>query len=192
MKNNGWLFTVLTAAITAVIASVACTVATHLLWLSPEWRASGDGKTIFSEKTGELRYTVSGRSVAEFQAEAAKEQIERERKVTKETERWRNEAEQKRLANERKREASRRHKSQLFQEVKLFVDANPTVEGVTFNWKWAEVTKPFRTSKLLSRREHAELLDFLGLAVQKEPYKSDPDFSKAIEALKAWDLSYSN
>jgi hypothetical protein len=83
------------------------------------------------------------------------------------------------------------HNAKIYYKVKKFVDAHPDVEIVGSAWlQWNQVTRPFRVNLLLSRREHAELLDFLGLAVKREPNKSDPSFFQAIEDLKQWDFTY--
>lgn len=172
----------------AIATSFLTTVIIIMLWPEPEpeWKSSGDGKTIFNPRTGEIRYTHSGRSVTEVQAERERKAQEIDRKNLA----YRQKQKRKELADKQKKELVRQHNSKLYYKLKKFVDANPKVEGVGSSGGWEFRTKPFRTNKLLTRQEHERLLNFLGLAIKKEPYKFNRAFYQAIEDLKKWDLTY--
>jgi hypothetical protein len=172
--------TILIAVATAAATSVLCTLLIRTIWPEPEWKASGDRRTIFNTRTGEVRYAASGRSVAEVQAE-----LERERKESEER------RERERLADARERERVHSHNSAIFRKLKQFVDAHPDIVVSGYGPSvWESRTRPFRINKLLSRRQHYDLLNYLAKAVNEEPYKSDPDFIQAIEDLNEWDLTY--
>ena len=183
MTMNALNKTILITVGAATFTSILCTVLLRTLWSEPEWKSSGDGRTIFSTRTGELRYTSSGRIVAEVQADR-----DRETKLSAIR------LESERLADKRNRELVRNHNSAIFRKLKRFVDANPAVnvDHIYDEFQWMLNTKPFRTNKLLSRRQHETLLDFLGRAIRKEPYKSNPEFSQAIKDLNEWDMNYTN
>ncbi|KKN13940.1 hypothetical protein LCGC14_1001260 [marine sediment metagenome] len=141
-----------------------------------------DGKTIFNYRTGELRYTASGRSVKEVRAAALKrykledEQRSRER-ITRE-QRERSILEHKKLVHA--------HNSKIFHSLKYFSGNYPELGSY-----WSQITRPFRVNQLLTRREHANLLDFLGRAVANGPHKNDLGIMSAINQLNSWDLTYS-
>jgi len=164
------------SAITALLFMTATSV------FGQKWRSSGDGKTIFNYRTGELRYTASGRSVKEVRAAALKrykledEQRSRER-ITRE-QRERSILEHKKLVHA--------HNSKIFHSLKYFSGNYPELGSY-----WSQITRPFRVNQLLTRREHANLLDFLGRAVANGPHKNDLGIMSAINQLNSWDLTYS-
>jgi hypothetical protein len=198
--------TVVISAASGVIAG-ATIIVVLLANSSGQWRASGDGKTIFNSSTGEIRYTASGRSVAEIDAErrmeaktAQLQQAEREkaREAQRVVEEQKRTAE--RLVEEQKRFAIFAHNSQIYRNLKKFVDDHPritlpaaaspaeTYDRAYKGLDWENVTRPFRKGYLLTREEHDTLLDFLGVAAVNEPGKSDPSFSQAIEELGKWEF----
>ena len=164
------------SALTALLVVIAFSM------FGQKWRASGDGKTIFNYRTGELRYTASGRSVKEVRAAALKrykledEQRSRERIAREQRER---------ATLEHKKLVSAKH-SKIFHSLKYFSGNYPELGSY-----WSQITRPFRVNQLLTRREHAELLDFLGRAVADGPHKNDLGIMSAINQLNSWDLTYS-
>jgi len=160
-----------------------------LIWAfssKPDWSASGDGKTIFNTRTGELRYTASGRSVSEVNAERAAAYEANQEQYKIDQEKRDQEGISRTLVKEQKTNAIRSHNSAIYFRVKKFVDDHPKIVPT---YEWEHVTRPFRTGMLLTRNEHSNLLDFLGRAVINEPHRSDASFSDAIGELKKWDFS---
>jgi hypothetical protein len=190
-----------TIFISAAIGAAVSTVFLLLVWAifsKSTWRASGDGKTIFNSRTGELRYTASGRSVAEVNAEIKSQYAAQQSALAQAENKYKLEQVQRDQARENRRQQIRNHNSAIYYKVKKFVDDHPTVvipplteKSPYANQQWESYTKPFRTGHLLDRLDHSYLLDFLGRAIKHEPYKSDNSFTQAIDELKKWDFSNS-
>jgi hypothetical protein len=190
------LKTLLIAAVTSVATTVACFVVIHTVLPESVWKATGDGRTIFNSKTGELRYAATGQSVAEMRAEReqATQQAKREQEDRDYLQKTESERNAERNASNVRRESIRAQNSAIYLKVKKFVDDHPRITppyinpNDTFaNYQWEQVTQPFRTGQLLTSEEHKNLLDFLGRVIINEPYKSDPSFREVIAELNKWD-----
>lgn len=182
-KNSGMNLRAMLVEHKIVVVSAAIGViagATVVVMLransSGQWKASGDGKTIFNSTTGDIRYTASGRLVAEenaernIKAEIAQEEYKRERAEREKT------REAERLVDQQKRIAIVAHNSDIYRKVKKFVDDNPKVifpsaatvgrsleetyqqayDQTSAHAEWERVTQPFRTGYLLTRDQRRD------------------------------------
>jgi len=157
-----------------------------------EWKPSGDGKTIVNTKTGELRYTSSGKSVDEVNAEkkqVAAQQAKRfAARSEQETALFAERASQQKAEQKQVHE----HNSRIYFRLKKFVVDHPMISGTGVGeisqYEWDLYTTPFRTNRMLNPVDQKFLLDFLGKAVRLEQYKDDQSFHEAIENLKRWEF----
>lgn len=195
-----------------IALTVAAAVGVVVGWLLSdarrEWKSSGDGKTIFNVRTGELIVTASGRSVSELEAERrenARETSQRNARYLDQQKRASREAfenlQQRRadeeLAAKQVRLSNLRHYCrirQFFREAPIPPDDQSSVEPNVYRIETPKsLTRPYRIDSFPTKTERDLLVKSIDTMRHESPSKytsewgqfmSSADWQAVIENLQ--------